>query len=128
MRQPEASFLFNFVWPPPQNKQQRGIASSGQRSYDDFFQIQSKENTMSARFIMPSPRVGPFILGPDAQRQADVPRGTVTQADWRSTIFPGTVRHYYVYVPAQYTPDSPAHVMIFQDGGADPFSKKVPKP
>ncbi|MEI7435460.1 MAG: alpha/beta hydrolase-fold protein [bacterium] len=69
-------------------------------------------------FIVPSPRPGPFVLGPDAQRQPDVPRGTVTRAEWRSTIFPGTLRDYYVYVPAQYTPDSPANVMVFQDGGS----------
>ena len=34
-----------------------------------------------------------------------------------SKIYPGTVRDYWVYVPAQYKPDQPACTMVFQDGG-----------
>jgi enterochelin esterase-like enzyme len=71
---------------------------------------------MPDKFVIPNPKSVPFILGPDAQRKPDVPRGTVTKAEWRSTIFPGTVRDYYVYVPVQYRSNSPANVMIFQDG------------
>ena len=44
--------------------------------------------------------------GPDDRRaiQGDgIPHGTVTKYRWtRSTIFPGTERDYWVYVPAQY--------------------------
>lgn len=54
--------------------------------------------------------------GPDSQPQAGVPKGVVTQHKWTSRIFPGTVRDYWVYVPAQYTAARPAAVMIFQDG------------
>ena len=57
-----------------------------------------------------------YQLGPDSQRQPDVPRGQVTEHHWKSKIFPGTVRDYWVYVPAQYKPDAPACVMVFQDG------------
>ena len=57
-----------------------------------------------------------YKLGPDSQRQPDVPKGTVSQQSWRSTIFPGTVRNMWVYVPAQYDPKTPACVMVFQDG------------
>ena len=71
---------------------------------------------MADRFVIPLPRCGPFVPGPDSQRQPGVPQGTVTKAGWRSAIFPGTLRDYYVYVPAQYTGDSPANVMVFQDG------------
>lgn len=71
---------------------------------------------MSERFHIPNPRCGPFVLGTDSQRQSGVPQGTVFRAEWQSTIFPGTFRDYCVYVPAQYAPDSPANVMIFQDG------------
>jgi sugar lactone lactonase YvrE/enterochelin esterase-like enzyme len=53
----------------------------------------------------------------DSVRQPGVPAGTVTQHRWTSTIFPGTERDYWVYVPAQYRPDTPAAVMVFQDGG-----------
>jgi enterochelin esterase family protein len=73
---------------------------------------------MSQYFIIPTPKPGPFLLGPDSRRQPGVPEGTVTKHEWRSEIFPGTVRPYWVYVPAQYTPDKPANVMVFQDGAA----------
>ena len=57
-----------------------------------------------------------YPLGPDSQRQPGVPQGAITHDTWTSRIFPGSVRDYWVYVPAQYTPDKPACVMVFQDG------------
>lgn len=58
-----------------------------------------------------------YKLGPDSQRQDGVPQGKVTQHEFsKSKIFPGTVRDYWVYVPAQYQADKPACVMVFQDG------------
>lgn len=72
---------------------------------------------MPERFIIPTPKTGPFALGPDSLRQEGVPIGTVSTAKkWRSAIFPGTVRDYWVYVPAQYDAAKPAAVMVFQDG------------
>ncbi len=59
-----------------------------------------------------------YQLGPDSQEQPDVPHGKVSKHSWTSKIFPGTVRDYWVYVPAQYDPKEPACVMVFQDGGA----------
>jgi enterochelin esterase family protein len=60
-----------------------------------------------------------YKLGPDSQEQADVPKGKVTKYSWNhSEIFLGTVRDYWVYVPAQYDEGSPACVMVFQDGGS----------
>jgi gluconolactonase len=58
-----------------------------------------------------------YPLGPDSQRQAGVPKGTVTQHQWTSKIYPGTLRNYWVYIPSQYQAGTPAAVMIFQDGG-----------
>ncbi|MEP7365262.1 MAG: esterase family protein, partial [Acidobacteriota bacterium] len=58
-----------------------------------------------------------YPLGADSQRHTGVPEGKVTQYTWTSKIFPGTVRDYWVYVPAQYKGDKPACVMIVQDGG-----------
>ncbi len=57
-----------------------------------------------------------YKLGPDSQRQLNVPQGAVTKHVWTSRIFPGTVREYWVYVPVQYSASKPAAVMIFQDG------------
>jgi hypothetical protein len=60
-----------------------------------------------------------YALGPDSEPKDHLPKGTVTKHEWTtSAIFPGTARDYWVYVPAQYTPDAPAAVMVFQDGHA----------
>ncbi len=60
-----------------------------------------------------------YTLGPDSQVQPGVPRGKVTQHTWtESKVFPGTVRDYFVYVPAQYDAKVPTAVMVFQDGHA----------
>lgn len=59
-----------------------------------------------------------YKLGPDSMVQSGVPKGTVTKHSWTSTIFPGTVRDYWIYVPAQYDGKSPACLMVFQDGGS----------
>ncbi len=59
-----------------------------------------------------------YKLGPDSQEQPGVPQGKITQHTWTSKILDGTVRDYWVYVPAQYDPQKPACVMVFQDGQA----------
>lgn len=54
---------------------------------------------------------------PDAVAREDVPKGKVIPMDpWESKIFPGTTRDWAIYVPAQYKPDQPAALMVFQDG------------
>ena len=59
-----------------------------------------------------------YTPGPDSERHPQVPKGTVTKYEWTtSKIYPGTVRDYWVYVPAQYNPRQPARTMVFQDGG-----------
>ena len=55
--------------------------------------------------------------GPDSMPQDGVPKGTVTKHSWKSQVFPGTERDYWVYVPAQYDGKTPVCVMVFQDGG-----------
>jgi enterochelin esterase-like enzyme len=59
-----------------------------------------------------------YVLGPDSQRQEGVPQGAVTEHIWKSQVFEGTIRRYWVYVPAQYKAESPAALMVFQDGHA----------
>ncbi len=59
-----------------------------------------------------------YQLGPESQRQEGVPQGKVIKKSWKSQVFAGTERDYWVYVPAQYQADRPAAVMVFQDGGA----------
>jgi hypothetical protein len=57
-------------------------------------------STLRSRFPAPARR---------APRQGDLLH--LDQQD-----LPGTVRDYWVYSPAGYTPDKPACVMVFQDG------------
>lgn len=57
-----------------------------------------------------------YQLGPDSQRQAGVPQGTVTEHVWKSSVFPGTIRRYWVYAPQQLDASKPAALMVFQDG------------
>ncbi|MDG2359175.1 MAG: alpha/beta hydrolase-fold protein [Planctomycetaceae bacterium] len=55
---------------------------------------------------------------PDRTVQPGVPHGQVTSGQFAdSQMFPGTVRAYSVYVPAQYKADDPAALMVFMDGG-----------
>ena len=54
---------------------------------------------------------------PNSVRQDGVPEGSIEGPfEWRSEIFPGTVRNYSIYVPAQYDPAEPACVFVVQDG------------
>lgn len=59
-----------------------------------------------------------FELGPESQRQTEVPRGEVTPLRWEnSRVYRNTERDWWVYVPAQYDGETPAALMVFQDGG-----------
>lgn len=58
-----------------------------------------------------------YKLGPLSQENPAVPKGKVTQMPvHESKIFPCTKRDWWIYVPAQYTPEKPANLMVFQDG------------
>lgn len=57
-----------------------------------------------------------YAPGPDAQPQPG-PRGAVRTGTFvTSRVLPGTIREYFVYVPAQYTAAKPACLMVFFDG------------
>jgi enterochelin esterase-like enzyme len=58
-----------------------------------------------------------YARPPEAHEQPGVPKGTIKQMPaWQSKIFPGTTRDWWIFVPAQYRPETPAAVMVFQDG------------
>jgi len=68
---------------------------------------------------LPAPGADDYKLTPDSLPQKDVPKGKlVGPTEWKSKIFEGTNRQYWVYVPAQYDAAKPACVMVFQDGHA----------
>lgn len=58
-----------------------------------------------------------YVLGPDSQEKAGVPKGEVTEYEMvDSKAFPGFGRKWALYVPKQYDPSKEACLMIFQDG------------
>ena len=57
-----------------------------------------------------------YQLGPESLPIEGVPKGQVTKLSWKSKVFEGTIRDYYVYVPASYDAAIPTAVMVFQDG------------
>src|SRR5438552_17673490 len=72
----------------------------------------------SLAYLLPAYAADDYRLGPDSEEHSGVPQGKVSKHSWTSTIFPGTVRDYWIYVPAQYDAKTPACVMVFQDGGS----------
>ncbi|MGC1274544.1 MAG: alpha/beta hydrolase-fold protein [Planctomycetaceae bacterium] len=78
---------------------------------------------LSAFLLLTVPMALPVVaaddydFGPDSQVQEDVPQGRIEQGTFESeSVFPGTTRKYWVYVPQQYDGSRPAQVMVFQDG------------
>jgi enterochelin esterase family protein len=60
-----------------------------------------------------------YRLGPDSMPQEGVPKGEIRGPyTLPSNAYPGTQHTYWVYVPAQYDPATPASLMVFQDGQA----------
>jgi enterochelin esterase-like enzyme len=60
---------------------------------------------------------GDYPLTADSLPRPDAPRGRLEGPFlFHSRIIPNTVRQYWIFVPAQYTPDKPASVLVFQDG------------
>ena len=62
-------------------------------------------------------RVEVYQSPPELKANLTVPKGILTKREpWKSHVFPGTTRDWWVYVPAQYDESKPASVMVFQDG------------
>jgi enterochelin esterase family protein len=68
-------------------------------------------NKLGGRLDLPA-------FGPLSYLQPGVPTGTLSEKlIHTSKIYDGMKSEYWIYVPAQYKADTPAAVMIFQDGG-----------
>jgi enterochelin esterase family protein len=60
---------------------------------------------------------GEYPLGPDSLPRAGVPKGKLEGPfEFKSQVLAGTVRRYWLFIPAQYTGTTPANVLVFQDG------------
>jgi enterochelin esterase family protein len=65
------------------------------------------------------PQVPPqkYPRDPDSLAQEGVPKGNLEgPIIFKSHVFEGTTRKYWIYVPAQYDAAKPACVLVFQDG------------
>jgi enterochelin esterase family protein len=60
---------------------------------------------------------GDYPLTPDSLVRPGVAQGRLEGPfEFRAAAFPGTVRRYWVYVPAGYDPAQPPNLLVFQDG------------
>ncbi|HEX6985048.1 MAG TPA: esterase family protein, partial [Planctomycetaceae bacterium] len=72
---------------------------------------------LTAVTLGPTLAADDYEFGPDSQVQPGVPQGRIEQGTFESeTVYPGTTRNYWVYIPQQYDGSEPACVMVFQDG------------
>ncbi|HEY4063587.1 MAG TPA: SMP-30/gluconolactonase/LRE family protein [Puia sp.] len=73
-------------------------------------------------FLLPmvnfaQPPAEKYSVDPASVEHPGIPKGEVLKCSFdHSAIFPGTVRDYWIYIPAQYRPGRPACVYINQDG------------
>lgn len=83
------------------------------RSHNFFWTVDGKD-------MVPAPLNLPIdvpAFGPLSYEKAGVPQGRVSdKIVHTSKIYPGMVNDYWIYVPAQYDPQSPAALMVWQDG------------
>jgi enterochelin esterase family protein len=60
---------------------------------------------------------GDYAFTADSLEQPNVKRGTLEGPfEFHSTVFPNTVRRYWIYVPVNYNPKKPPNLLVFQDG------------
>lgn len=58
-----------------------------------------------------------YPIDPASIEQPGVPKGEILKFNFdKSKIYPGTWREYWIYIPAQYKPETAACVYINQDG------------
>lgn len=58
-----------------------------------------------------------YKLGSDSLPQEGAPKGKLEGPFlFKSQVLANTIRKYWIYVPAQYVPEKPASVLVFQDG------------
>jgi len=71
--------------------------------------------TIAGKEFGGSPNVPAY--GPESYLKPGVPTGTMSEKlVHTSKIYEGLKSNYWIYVPAQYTPSTPAALMVFQDG------------
>ena len=63
------------------------------------------------------PQVATYQLTADSLEQPGIAHGALKGPfEFHAAAYPGTVRRYWVYVPAGYNPARPPNLLLFQDG------------
>ena len=73
---------------------------------------------LAAPVLAAEPRKpGEYPPTADSLPQPGVPKGKlIGPLEFHSKIIAGTVRRYWIYVPAKYDPKTPPNLLVFQDG------------
>jgi len=95
-----------------------GCMDKSATNYKSYFVKSVPEQCKFADGVKPAMRrAGEYALMADSLPQAGIPKGRLEGPfEFRSSIIAGTVRRYWVWVPAQYNAKKPANVLVFQDG------------
>jgi len=95
-----------------------GCMDKGASNYKSYYVKSVPEDCKfaeGAKRAMRQP--GEYVVSADALPQEGIPKGRLEGPfEFHSKIIEGTVRRYWIFVPAQYNPKKPAHVLVFQDG------------
>ena len=95
-----------------------GCMDRNATNYKSYYIKPVAEDCQFAAGVKPAlRRAGEYSLLPDSLPQDGIPKGRLEGPfEFRSQIIEGTVRRYWIFVPAQYSPKKPANVLVFQDG------------
>jgi hypothetical protein len=97
-----------------------GCMDRNATNYKSYYVKSVPEQCKFAEGAMPAMgRPGEYAFMPDSLPQPGVPKGRLEGPfEFHSRIFAGTVRRYWIYVPAQYDDKKPrpANLLVFQDG------------
>jgi len=95
-----------------------GCMDKAATNYKSYYIKPVPEDCKFAEGVKPvMRRAGEYALMADSLPQAGIPQGRLEGPfEFHSKIIAGTVRRYWIYVPAQYNAKKPANVLVFQDG------------
>jgi enterochelin esterase family protein len=95
-----------------------GCMDKAASNYKSYYIKNMPEDCKFAEGAKPAMRrPGEYPLMADSLPQDGIPKGRLEGPfEFHSKIIAGTVRRYWVYVPAQYNAKTPANVLVFQDG------------
>jgi hypothetical protein len=95
-----------------------GCMDKAASNYKSYYVKPVPEDCKFAEGAKPAMRrPGDYPVSAEALPQEGIPKGHLEGPfEFRSKVIEGTVRRYWIFVPAQYNPKKPANVLVFQDG------------